>query len=427
VRREAKRHAALEVHSATESGVAAALCHRSPKRCRDKANPTALPRRLPRQSATGQKIIEGFRLPIPHDGLKGHHAMKELFSIRTIIFASTLLLQLGTLCFHARGAAGDVDLSFDPGSGVNGPIKAVVVQPDGKVLIGGKFTTVNGLSRTNLARLNADGSGDSSFNAGTAAAAWFNLYVLNLQADGKVLAGHDTGISRFHSDGSLDTNFNASLNAVCSDEYGCYLNVSSIAVQTDGKVLIAGTFIAGTGTNAVQSLARLNTDGTLDNTFVPAPGDYFNPVRAFQADGKVFLGYADRIERRHPDGSLDNSFGSGSGFTVVNGAVRSIAWQSNGNILIGGGFTTVKGVVRPSLARLYGDSVAPTLGIARSNALVIVSWPVTGSCFQLQETANLALPNSWSPVAQPAVTNAGQISVTVPTTVGRKFFRLNSS
>ena len=83
-------------------------------------------------------------------------------------------------------------------------------------------------------------------------------------------------------------------------------------------------------------------------------------------------------------------------------------------------------VVHPHIARLYGDSVAPSLSIARSNAFVIVSWPVTGLNFHLQETTDLSVPNSWSPIAQAAVTNAGQISVTVPTTVGRKFFRLKA-
>jgi hypothetical protein len=100
--------------------------------------------------------------------------------------------------------------------------------------------------------------------------------------------------------------------------------------------------------------------------------------------------------------------------------------QSDGNVLIGGEFLTVNGEARPRVARLYGDSPAPSLSIARSNAFVIVSWPATGLNFQLQETTDLLLPNSWSPVAQPAVTNAGHISVTVPTTVGRKFFRLKS-
>ena len=60
--------------------------------------------------------------------------MKKLYLVRTIILAGSLLLQLSTLCFHSRGAAGDVDLSFDPGSGLNGAVHAVAVQPDGKVI-----------------------------------------------------------------------------------------------------------------------------------------------------------------------------------------------------------------------------------------------------------------------------------------------------
>jgi hypothetical protein len=83
-------------------------------------------------------------------------------------------------------------------------------------------------------------------------------------------------------------------------------------------------------------------------------------------------------------------------------------------------------VLCPRVARLYGDAAAPSLKIARSHAFVIVSWPVTDLTFQLQENTNLALTNSWSLVAQPAVTNGGQISVTVPATAGRKFFRLKS-
>ena len=192
---------------------------------------------------------------------------------------------------------------------------------------------------------------------------------------------------------------------------------------------LGGAFnITINGTNR-YGLARLNSDGSLDNTFNPDVGGY--PI-ALQPDGKVLIGGSfttvngtnrNRIARLNADGGLDTSFNPGTG---ADGLVRSIALQSDGNVLIGGDFTTVNGEVRPRIARLYGDSPAPSLSIARSNAFVIVSWPVTGLNFQLQENADLSLPNSWSPVAQPAATNAGQISVTVPTTVGRKFFRLNS-
>ena len=93
--------------------------------------------------------------------------MKKSYSLRTIILAGSVLLQLGTLGFHSLAAPGDVDLSFDPGSGINGEVRAMALQPDGKLIVGGSFSTVKGLVRFSLARLNTDGSGDATFSAGT--------------------------------------------------------------------------------------------------------------------------------------------------------------------------------------------------------------------------------------------------------------------
>src|ERR1700674_2969476 len=115
--------------------------------------------------------------------------MKKLFSIRTIILAGSLLLQLNTLCFRSRGAPGDVDLSFDSGSGVNGEVKAVALQPDGKLIVAGQFTTVRGLARFSLARLNTDGSGDANFDAGTNADRFISA--IAVQPDGKVIFTRD--------------------------------------------------------------------------------------------------------------------------------------------------------------------------------------------------------------------------------------------
>jgi hypothetical protein len=82
--------------------------------------------------------------------------------------------------------------------------------------------------------------------------------------------------------------------------------------------------------------------------------------------------------------------------------------------------------MRPFVARLYGDFFAPSLNIARSNAFLIVSWPVSGTNFRLEENTNLSLPNGWSAVAETRSTNGNRISVTVPTTASHKFFRLKS-
>jgi uncharacterized delta-60 repeat protein len=115
----------------------------------------------------------------------------------------------------APPAAGELDFTFNPGSGVNDRLRSVVVQPDGKVLVGGSFTSVNGAARMYLGRFNADGSLDTSFLNGLSG------------ADGEVW---------------------------------------STAVQADGKVLVGGLFTAINGV-ARNRIARLNADGSLDPSF----------------------------------------------------------------------------------------------------------------------------------------------------------------
>src|SRR5262249_40131529 len=84
-------------------------------------------------------------------------------------------------------ADGSLDATFDPGSGANDGVRALVLQPDGRVLIAGQFTSVNGTPRNRIARLNADGSLDPTFDPGTGADA--QVRTLALQSDGRVLAG----------------------------------------------------------------------------------------------------------------------------------------------------------------------------------------------------------------------------------------------
>ena len=138
--------------------------------------------------------------------------MNKLKSPAARIFRTTLLLLLLVgLSPNMFAGAGDVDLSFDPGSGVNGEVKAMALQADGKLIIGGTFTTVRGLARANLARLNSDGSGDATFNAGTNADQ--SISAIALQSDGKVIftragpnsQGHK--VVRLNTNGTLDTSF----------------------------------------------------------------------------------------------------------------------------------------------------------------------------------------------------------------------------
>jgi hypothetical protein len=118
------------------------------------------------------------------------------------------------------------------------------------------------------------------------------------------------------------------------------------------------------------------------------------------------------LKRLNANGSLDTSFNAGTG---ANGSIRTIALQSDGKVLIGGEFIAINGVVRPYVARLFGDSIAPLLNLTQTGSNVILTWPVSTVSFQLQQNTNVALPNAWWHVPQPAVTNGNQVSITTPT------------
>jgi uncharacterized delta-60 repeat protein len=161
-----------------------------------------------------------------------------------------------------------IDNTFSIGTGFNGTVlrKCISLQSDGKVIIGGDFTTYNGVSANRIVRLNSDGTRDTSFNIGTG----FNSSVraLSLQSDGKVIVGGDfttyNGFSvgriiRLNSDGTRDTSFNTS-NASFNS------SVTSIHIQSDGKILIGGQFSEYSNT-VRMNLIRLDSDGTIDQSF----------------------------------------------------------------------------------------------------------------------------------------------------------------
>ncbi|HTD67837.1 MAG TPA: delta-60 repeat domain-containing protein, partial [Candidatus Limnocylindria bacterium] len=187
---------------------------------------------------------------------------------------------------HANGS---LDILFDPGAGANLTVRAVAAQVDGKVLIAGDFVTVNGTNRNSIARLNVNGSVDATFNPGTGANN--PIESISLQPDGKLLvAGQFTSINgtnrnriaRLHADGSLDLSF--------SPGTGADGIVFSVAVQADGKVLLGGDFFSFAGASRTH-IARLNTNGSLDATFNPTAraNDTVSSV-AVSADGKLFVG-----------------------------------------------------------------------------------------------------------------------------------------
>jgi len=259
------------------------------------------------------------------------------------------------------GQAGFVDPSFLNGmTGPNSWLWAATLQPDGKLLLGGQFTSFNGVPRGQLVRLNADGSVDTTFSAGVTAGEP-TIHSVLVQPDGKVLiGGMFSGINgatrirlaRVNANGTLDTNFVAT---VTSNE--SFITVSLLALQTNSQVVIAGWFDTVNGARHTN-IARLNSNGTLDPGFA-AGIDAPPKVLALQSDGRVLVGGAfgavngqarSHIACLNTDGTLDTNF-----LATADGNVDSSARQPDGKMLIAGNFNLVNGQSRHHMARLNPD------------------------------------------------------------------------
>jgi uncharacterized delta-60 repeat protein len=184
-------------------------------------------------------------------------------------------------------ANGTLDTGFDPGA--NDAVYSIAVQPDGKILVAGNFTNIAGTSVNRIARLNDNGTIDANFNPGSGANG--RVAALALQPDGKILLGgyftqvdgaNHSRVARLAADGSLDPAF------VTGD--GANNNVLTMALQTDGKILIGGIFTSFNGTS-ITRIARLNANGGLDTTFDPGVGaDGEVSALALQTDGSILIG-----------------------------------------------------------------------------------------------------------------------------------------
>ncbi|HEV2842434.1 MAG TPA: delta-60 repeat domain-containing protein [Chthoniobacterales bacterium] len=244
---------------------------------------------------------------------------------------------------------GSVDNTFNPGgTGTDGIVREVVLQPDGKILIGGAFAHYNGQPRNGIARLHPDGALDTGFIPATGANE--DVSAIRLQSNGDILvggvfiSGSSPGLARLHgATGALDVTFNSGAVTVNA-------RVDSIAVQSDGKIIIGGDFTAYNATPR-DRVARLNADGSLDGTFTPTTTGANNLVFEVALEpgpppNKVIIGgaFSDydggtryRLARLLPNGTLDTGFDANA-VTTANpaSAVHAISVLSDGNVLIGG-------------------------------------------------------------------------------------------
>lgn len=319
-------------------------------------------------------------------------------------------------------ADGSIDAGFNPGA--NGEILAIALQTNGGILVGGRFTMLEEGLRYHLARIKPDGYIDSDFNPGNVVdnvypspGADAPVHCLALQADGRILVGGEftrmgtsarNHIARLNADGSVDPTFNPGADSAAL----------ALAVQTDGKILACGSF-EELGGQARPGLGRLNVDGTLDTTFVPVGVESATRL-ALQADGRIVVagnwtGLPNKtLGRLNANGSLDETFN-----VDTDEEIASLEIQADGKILVTGWFTLIGGQSRNGIARLNPDGTidntfSPT---ANDGAVSLALQPngdllVGGTFTELagQPCTNFGLITNIGPVVQTLTFNASKIT-----------------
>ncbi|MGA0611230.1 hypothetical protein [Caldimonas sp. KR1-144] len=261
------------------------------------------------------------------------------------------------------GEPGVLDTSFGTGKVFTSVAEGedfaygMAVQPDGKVISVGSTSTTAGGADFAIARHERDGTLDASFGSGgklaTAIAAGGGsdeAQAVALQADGKiVVAGYATGATtdldfalvRYNADGTLDAGFGTG-GKVTTDIGGSTDRIGAIAIQADGKIVVAGSSYSGPVTGVDFALARYNADGTLDATFGNG-GKVVTPMKNFTGTDVVYSlllqmvdgeqrivaagGDGDFLIARYTAaGALDASFANGGKIVGLFGSVGGGAY-----------------------------------------------------------------------------------------------------
>lgn len=287
----------------------------------------------------------------------------------------------GIALFKANGD-GVSRSEFSAGAGADNIVYTVAAQPDGKILVGGLFTTFSGSTANRIVRLNANGSVDSGFTVGSGADD--AVYSIVVQPDGKILVAGNflefggtpvDRIVRLQANGSIDSTFDPGTGP---DD-----RITGLALSDDGTILVYGYFTEFDGQTRGR-VVRLEADGSLDATFNPGGAGANEKVftAAVQADGKILIGglfttfngvNLNRIARLEADGTLDTTFNPGTG---ADDEVSAIALQEDGNILIGGNFATFDGGAHPFLVRFGNDAATESFTV---NGLTSARWLRGGS------------------------------------------------
>lgn len=243
---------------------------------------------------------------------------------------------------------GELDPDFVVGSGTNGKVHTIAVQTNGKVLIGGNFTSYNGNLCSNIARLKKDGSFDASFNEVTTDGVVRKIII---DKDDRIIIAGDfenvngvsiRGIARIKPNGMLDNTFNPSI-----DSYGRGYDCK---ISSRGKIYLALVYQDGNYTFGTD-IVCLNKNGTRDESFAIPTGEFYSIYTlAFNNDNKLIAGglggfsstfqtYPGVVAQFNADGSFDPALDYLATEAILNGSVRAIHVLENDRILIGGEFS----------------------------------------------------------------------------------------
>ncbi|MCR6641933.1 MAG: T9SS type A sorting domain-containing protein [Sporocytophaga sp.] len=250
---------------------------------------------------------------------------------------------------------GSLDETFKEGTGPDQNISCVKVQSDGKIVIAGIFTSYNGKSANNIARLNSDGSLDESFNPGKGPD--LDIYDIEVMPDNKVLVVgrfnyfDDNLVNRIvllNDDGSINSEFKSGIGA--ADEIYC------ISLDKD-KIYLGGSFDSFNG-HTTDGVVRLNKDGSVDKEFVAQffHGNIYVRDITIQPNGKIIT--TTPFKRLNYDGSIDNDFNLDD-IEYIN----KLTIQPDGKFLIGGAFHYYNNTMIGNICRIEGGDITTPSGI----------------------------------------------------------------
>lgn len=301
---------------------------------------------------------------------------KFIFVVSVLAITSFLVSK----CFIMQNAygsetPGSVDTTFSNfTSTTDSDVNTIAIQSDGKYLLGGYFTTYDGVTSQGIVKINTDGSIDDSFTSPLTSQQY--PFTIVIQSNGKILVGGNDGsnsfIMRLNSDGSQDSGFTTS-------KLGLYNNVNFIALLSDGSIIVPyipkygdfnselSDYISNPSSLNIM-LIKLNSDGSLNTEFNAnfdsqmSDDISFHSATVLSNDSVLLVGssysaehYKGGIVKINANGTpADDFYYEGTGIGE-GGSVDDVEVNSNGKIWISGTFTEYNGVANTNVAKLNSD------------------------------------------------------------------------